>query len=148
MNKIIFTLLLVAVAAFAKAQKVSEDQAKQIIQADGVEILNELFNNDNVNQCILLKSADYNILSLAIKYEAKKVFAALLKEYKVDLNSNCAGKTPLMYAAKYGKVAMASKLLSAGADHTFENDKGRTALDYAKKYKQPELVELLEGFQR
>lgn len=148
MNKIIFTLLLVAVAAFAKAQKVSEDQAKQIIQADGVEILNELFNNDNVNQCILLKSADYNILSLAIKYEAENVFAALLKDYQVDLNSNCDVKTPLMYAAKYGKVAMVSKLLSAGADHAVETDKGRTALDYAKKYKQPELVELLEGFQR
>ena len=148
MNKIILTLMLVAMAAFAKAQKVSEDQVKQVLQADAVESLNELFNDENVNQCIVLKSSDYNILSLAIKYEAKKVFAALLKEYKVDLNSNCAGKTPLMYAAKYGKVAMASELLSAGADHTFENDKGRTALDYAKKYKQPELVELLEGFQR
>ncbi|WP_194851485.1 ankyrin repeat domain-containing protein [Nonlabens antarcticus] len=145
MNKIILSLILFAMTLFMQAQSITEDQAKQIIKNDAVEFLNEFANNENINQCIEINASNYNLLSLTIKYEAYIVFKAMIKNYELELNATCGGKTPLMYAAKYGRKEMASALVAAGADVGFKY-KGRTAVDYAKKCKQPELVKLFEEY--
>ena len=59
------------------------------------------------------------------------------------MNLACTGKTPLHYAAKYGRLEMLKKLIDAGADIS-KAYKGRTPLDYAKKYENTEIIEYLE----
>ncbi|WP_345814094.1 ankyrin repeat domain-containing protein [Paraburkholderia sp. PREW-6R] len=51
------------------------------------------------------------------------------------------GTTPLMMAARGGHVSTVKLLLDNGADLTVENQIGMTALDFAKAYKEPDVVE-------
>lgn len=53
--------------------------------------------------------------------------------------------TPLMTAAHNGNLEVARVLLKRGANRQLKSDDGKTALDYAKEQKHPELVKLLEG---
>lgn len=48
-----------------------------------------------------------------------------------------------MYAVKYGRLDFVKSLVEAGAKLEVKNDKGLTALDYAKKYKQDEIATYL-----
>ncbi|WP_409017709.1 ankyrin repeat domain-containing protein [Chryseobacterium sp. 2987] len=90
-----------------------------------------------------MENTSYSLLSLAIKMNSKEVFQKLLEE-KANLESVCDGKTPLMFAAKYGNTEMAKKLLAAGAQKDTKTERGYTALDYAKKYDEPEVIKILE----
>ncbi|QQC64705.1 ankyrin repeat domain-containing protein [Paraburkholderia ginsengisoli] len=51
------------------------------------------------------------------------------------------GTTPLMMAARGGHVSTVKLLLDNGADLTVKNQIGMTALDFAKTYKEPDVVE-------
>ncbi|HVE08244.1 MAG TPA: ankyrin repeat domain-containing protein [Paraburkholderia sp.] len=51
------------------------------------------------------------------------------------------GTTPLMMAARGGHVSTVKLLLDNGADLTVKNQIGLTALDFAKQYKEPDVVE-------
>jgi len=51
------------------------------------------------------------------------------------------GTTPLMMAARGGHVSTVKLLLDNGADLTVKNQLGLTALDFAKTYKEPDVVE-------
>ncbi|MFM0692658.1 hypothetical protein C8K18_105282 [Paraburkholderia sp. GV068] len=51
------------------------------------------------------------------------------------------GTTPLMMAARGGHVSTVKLLLDNGADLTVKNQVGLTALDFAKTYKEPDVVE-------
>jgi ankyrin repeat protein len=51
------------------------------------------------------------------------------------------GTTPLMMAARGGHVSTVKLLLDNGADLTVKNQIGLTALDFAKTYKEPDVVE-------
>ena len=56
--------------------------------------------------------------------------------------------TPLMWAAwsvedSEGKVRL---LLDHGADRDMKNEYGRTALDLARKYKKPAVIDMLENY--
>ncbi len=59
---------------------------------------------------------------------------------------NSQGDTPLICATKYagGKAATVKMLVEAGTDLAVKDDKGNTALDYAKAKEQQEAVALLE----
>lgn len=54
-----------------------------------------------------------------------------------------AGYTALMGVCFKGNVELAKLLLEKGADPSLKNDEGMTAMDFAKKYNQQEIVELL-----
>jgi len=54
-------------------------------------------------------------------------------------------KTPLMYAAKYGHLDIAKLLLKSGAKKDLLSPKGKTALDYAKKYEQEAIISFLKS---
>ncbi|MEM5563583.1 ankyrin repeat domain-containing protein [Psychroserpens sp. AS72] len=77
-----------------------------------------------------------------MKSNANDCFQLLLDE-KVNLEKVCTSKTPLMYAVKYGRLDFVKSLVEAGAKLEVKNDKGLTALDYAKKYKQDEIATYL-----
>jgi uncharacterized protein len=51
------------------------------------------------------------------------------------------GTTPLMMAARGGHVSTVKLLLDNGADLNVKNQLGLTALDFAKQYKEPDVVE-------
>jgi ankyrin repeat protein len=51
------------------------------------------------------------------------------------------GTTPLMMAARGGHVSTVKLLLDNGADLTVKNQIGLNALDFAKQYKEPDVVE-------
>ena len=51
------------------------------------------------------------------------------------------GTTPLMMAARGGHLSTLKLLLDNGADLTVKNQIGMTALDFAKTYKEPDVVE-------
>lgn len=50
---------------------------------------------------------------------------------------------PLLRAALYGKTEALKILLEVGADRNVRDSQGRTALELAKKYNHPQIVEIL-----
>lgn len=55
------------------------------------------------------------------------------------------GSTPLMMAAGYGSPDSVEVLLEAGANARLMNDKGLSALDFARKSGRPELVRRIQA---
>jgi ankyrin repeat protein len=51
------------------------------------------------------------------------------------------GTTPLMMAARGGHISTVKLLLDSGADLNVKNQLGLTALDFAKQYKEPDVIE-------
>ena len=126
-------------SSFLSAQQLSE-QFFTIIKNDDAAALEKVLTKDNINTCYEFKNSAYTLLSISIKANSTACFDLLLKK-GVDPEINCKGKTPLMYTAKYGKLDFAKKLIAHGASLTSKNERGRTALDYAKKYKQKALID-------
>lgn len=141
MNKLFISGFLFIFGA-AYAQELTTEQ-KQILKFDNTARLSELIGNEDINQCFKTENNSYTLLALAIKMKSMNIFQKLIDQ-KVDLEKMCDGKTPLMFAAKYGDVAMAKKLLENGAKRETRTEKGLTALDYAEKYNQPEIIKLLK----
>lgn len=50
---------------------------------------------------------------------------------------------PLLRAAVYGKSEALKALIDVGADKNAKDERGRTALELAKKYNHSEIVEIL-----
>jgi len=139
MKKSITLLLFLIVSTFANAQEFDK-VLYEAFDADDVEFLSASISD--ANECLDVKGTGYSPLALAIKFNAQKYFNHLLKDQSIDLDKSCGGKSALQYTAKYGKLDMLKELLKAGADPKSQY-KGRTALDYAKKYKQQEVVDFL-----
>ena len=55
------------------------------------------------------------------------------------------GTTPLMMAASYGSPEAVKLLIESGADIHVRNQKGMTALDFARRAERPDSVELIEA---
>lgn len=134
--------MLLVFCGLIAAQELDSDQ-KQILKFDNVARFSDLVNGESINSCFKTENNTYTLLALAIKMKSTRIFQKLIDE-KADPEKICDGKSPLMFAAKYGDVPMAKKLLENGAKKETVTDKGFTALDYAKKYNQPELIRLLQ----
>lgn len=119
------------------------NEHKQMLKYDNTAYYTKLVNKENINVCYPIEHTAYSLLGLAIKMNSKEVFQKLIDE-KADLEKICDGKTPLMFAAKYGNTEMTKTLLKNGARKDAKTDKGYTALDYAKKYEKTEIIKLLE----
>lgn len=127
---------------FTYGQELTNEH-KQMLKYDNTAYFATLVNKENINACYPIENTAYTLLGLAIKMNSKEIFQKLIDE-KADLEKNCDGKTPLMFAAKYGNTELARKLLANGARKDTKTDKGYTALDYAKKYEKSEMIKLLE----
>lgn len=84
----------------------------------------------------------YTPLCAAVKYQQLELIKYLIKT-NIDLQKMSNNKTPLMYAAKYGHLEIVKLLLQHGANKDAKNSKGRTALDYARKYEQGDIIKCL-----
>ncbi len=141
MKKIFIIFGLISGAVFY-AQELT-DQMKGMLKYDNIDEFSTYVKKEDINKCFQIKESSYSLLALSIKMDSQKFFQKLIDE-KADLNLICDDKTPLMFTAKYGNLEFAKKLLQKGADKNKKSNKGYTALDYAKKYNQPELVKILE----
>ena len=141
MKKLFLTTSILTFSFFS-AQELTSDY-KQMLTYDKADSFSTLVNKENIDQCFQIDDNSYSLLALSIKLNSKKVFQKLVDE-KANLEKVCDGKTPLMFAAKYGNAEFAKKLLENGAKKETRTDKGYNALDYAKKYEKPEIIKLLE----
>jgi ankyrin repeat protein len=128
--------------SFLSSQELTRDY-KYMMTYDDVAKFSALVNKENINTCYQNENTSYSLLALSIKLNSKRAFQKLINE-KADLERVCDGKTPLMFAAKYGNLELAKKLLEHGARKETKTEKGYTALDYAKKYEKADLIKLLE----
>lgn len=70
--------------------------------------------------------------------------AKFLIEHGADVNgADARGMTPLMSATLYGKAEVMEALLAHGADPSAKAPDGRTALDFARRSRHPEVGSLL-----
>ena len=63
----------------------------------------------------------------------------------VDYIHSATSVTPLMVAAGRGFPSLVEQLLALGANANLRASNGWTALDWAKRFNQAEVVELLEA---
>lgn len=137
MKKLLFITFL-SFATFLSAQELPSN-LKTALKNDDVSALKKELTAENMDKCYNVSNSHYTLLALAIKTKAKSCLDALIAE-KANLEKSCAGKTPLMYTAKYGNLSAAKALIKAGANLGARNEKGRTALDYALKYQKKEVA--------
>ena len=116
------------------------------IQNENFEKLNKLVSDNDLNKCYEAKGSSYNLLAISIKMKSINSLKYFVKR-KANLEGQCTGKTPLMYATKYGQLNAVKYLVENGANLETTNH-GRTALDYAKKYEQLEIEKFLRNYKK
>lgn len=122
--------------------------------ADGTTPLMLAYNHgqDEVVELLIEKGA--NIMArdsgggTALHYPIYRNFDAtllLLKAGAAIDDQSTNGLTPLMITAMYGPLSQVEVLLAAGADLHLTDNEGNSALDWAKQYDRPKVIELLES---
>lgn len=144
MKILLFSILLLQ-SIIGLSQSIN-DNIYDSIENDNILMLASELKKQNysLNECFELKEKPYSLFAIAIKLEKQKIFKYLI-EQKADINKICEDKSPLMYAVKYGNINFVKKLVEAGANINLENEEGRTAIDYAKKYEHKEILEYLQS---
>ena len=144
MKKIITSTILFGMFAFAtslSAQSISSEHRKAL-QTDNIESFKKAVSKADYDKCLQVKEGKYTMLSYSIKNDKNNIFNFLLSN-KSDVNKSCDGVTPLMIAAKYGRMDMAKNLLKNGADKSAKDANGKTAKDYAVQNKQDAMAMVL-----
>ena len=76
--------------------------------------------------------------------ELKNIEKKLIEKGARVNERNAMGSTALIYAVSFNRLEIAKLLLSNRADTAAKDQRGNTALDYAKLQGAPELIDLLE----
>ena len=135
----IFLLLIIGTLGCQSQTNTAPHPILAAIQAGNLTKVQQfLEDNEDINTSY----AGYTLLCAAVKTDQKEIVEYLL-ENGANMNKMSNEKTPLMYAAKYGRLAIAKILVQRGVDKKVENSRGRTALDYAYRYKKPKLIVFL-----
>ncbi len=143
---ILLSILLVGLTACASsATKLSRDA----INGNLTAVKKRVKEGGDVNE---FDKWGWTPLHWAVYYRSLPVTKFLL-ENGADPNiqttgaygSMHAGSTPLMITAYYGLPDFAELLLKHGARANIADDNGITALDYAKRYRYTEVIELIEN---
>jgi ankyrin repeat protein len=100
----------------------------------------------NIVQTLIAKDAEVNKKGWApLHYAAANGhddIVKLLLDHSAYVDAGSPnGTTPLMMAARGGHVSTVKLLLDNGADLNVKNQIGMNALDFAKQYKEPDVVE-------
>ena len=98
-----------------------------------------------VQRGALINEAGFTALHYACSGPDNGVTAWLVSQgAELDARSS-NGSTPLMMAAGYGSPDSVEALLEAGANASLVNDKGLSAIDFARKSGRPELVKRIQA---
>ena len=98
-----------------------------------------------VQRGALINEAGFTALHYACSGPDNGVTAWLVSQgAELDARSS-NGSTPLMMAAGYGSPDSVEVLLEAGANASLVNDKGLSAIDFARKSGRPELVKRIQA---
>ena len=108
-------------------------------------------NNLDLAKHLINRGADVNKTGWTpLHYAATNghiAMARLLLEHHAYIDSPSPnGTTPLMMAAQYGTPLICKLLLEEGADPTIQNQKGLTAIDFAKLGEKKDSIAYLESF--
>lgn len=124
MRKTIFMIALIVGASFTTANATEN-------------------NNETVNKVEVTKIVKVSPFCVAI---AKGDFDTVKRmiQFGENVNKKSNGKTPLMYAARYNRVKIASLLLENGASLTQKDENGQTAIDYAETAQAKEVKKVLK----
>ena len=89
-----------------------------------------------------MTSPNIQLVSAILANDPSKI--RLLLDQGIDLN-DCGffNIPPLIRAVLYGKSKALQALIEGGANKNIKDKQGRTALELAKKYNHPEIVEIL-----
>ncbi|CAM1372744.1 ankyrin repeat domain-containing protein [Tenacibaculum xiamenense] len=149
MKKTIKISLILFFSLFYKnivtAQSIS-NEVLMAIKNENFQDLDKLITDDDLNKCYEVRGSSYNFLAISIKMKSLESLKYFVKR-KANLEGECTGKTPLMYATKYGQLNAVKYLIENGASLETTN-RGRTALDYAKKYEQQEIENYLNKYKK
>ncbi|SDS39497.1 Acetyl esterase/lipase [Formosa sp. Hel1_31_208] len=113
------------------------------IKDGNIQKIEELIDIESLDKCHEINGGLYNYLAVSIKSESIESLKYFVSK-KADLEGNCSGKTPLMYAVKYGQLDAVKHLLKNGADLNATNKK--SALQYAVKYNHTEIKKYIEQY--
>jgi hypothetical protein len=105
--------------------------------------LKKIIANESLNNCFETEFDTSNLMTISI-YEDNIESLKYFVELGADIEHVCENKTPLMYAAKYGRFKMVKYLIKNGADINTVSIKGKTALSYSIQYKSPEIENYLK----
>ena len=141
MRTILFPLFLLFTIALTSQE--SSSGLKEALMNDDAKSFKNFVNADNIDTCYEMGNSSYSLIHLTIKFNSESCFKELVS-MKANLNVTCSGKTPLMYAAKYGRLEMAKILVSNKADVNFSY-KGRSAKDYAIRYQKDDIFQFLNN---
>lgn len=112
-------------------------------EGKSTEVTALLKNGVSVNE--RTRSGSYALNAAAVENETEVI--RILLDHGANPNvQNSQGDTPLICATKYagGKAGTVEMLVKAGTDLGIRDNKGNTALDYAKAKGQREAVSILE----
>jgi len=116
-------------------------------KADENAMMMASLNGDiNIVQLLISKDAEVNKKGWTpLHYAAANAhddIVKLLLDHSAYVDAGSPnGTTPLMMAARGGHVSTVKLLLDNGADLNVKNQIGMNALDFAKQYKEPDVVE-------
>ncbi|WP_430409858.1 ankyrin repeat domain-containing protein [Kordia sp.] len=124
MKKTIFMIALIVGASFttANATENSNETVTNKVEVTKISKVNPF--------CVAIAKGDFDTVKQMIQFGE-------------NVNKRSNGKTPLMYAARYNRVKIASLLLNNGARLTPKDDNGQNAIDYAESAKAKEVKKVL-----
>ena len=125
MRKVILTLSVVALTFGATAK---ETNAKDLV---------------STHQTELLASVDISSFCKAVIQGDLETVKRLI-DLGEDVNQKSLGMTPVMFAARYNKVAILEILIKNGADLKIQSSQGYTAKRYAELSNASEALEIIE----
>ena len=138
------TFLFLFIFPFITFGQTEVEQIKNFIKTDDLGAFLEFLEAGNdLDDCYEIRESEYSLLALSIKFNCKKIFKKCL-ELEAELDKSCTEKSPLIYAIKYQREYFFKKLIIAGADKSIETPEGKTAMEYAVKYKRKEFIALLK----
>jgi ankyrin repeat protein len=141
------------------AAREKSDQVAAALIANPKTDLEKLDKADENAMMLAALNGDVNLVQLLINKDAevnKKGWtplhyaaangqddvAKLLIDHSAYIDAGSPnGTTPLMMAARGNHITTVKLLLDEGADATIKNQLGLTALDFAKRYRAPDVVE-------
>ena len=105
MHTIVKILLAILLTLFLGTQ-VSGQIPKDILLSmkdENFEKLDILVTDKTINNCHDIGDSSYNFLAISIKMKSIQSLRYFIQR-KANIEGVCTGKTPLMYAAKYGEL--------------------------------------------